>query len=323
MDMENPQLDVVKPSVRRDLIVIAVVTLVTFIISSVLELNERLIAFTRPFEAYQVDELPTTFVAMIMALAWFSWRRSRQSIEQANLRLAAQRELAEALTENRRLSQRYLQIQEEERRFLARELHDELGQSLNAIKVDAVNIRAAAGDLPEVSHSAQAIIDVSSKVYEVVRGLLRHLRPVALDELGLASAVQHSVDEWQRRHKGMDCVLSIDGEFEGLHEDVNITAYRFVQECLTNVARHARAQCVEVSLRHRNEGTDSSRLEMFVDDNGRGVDPAVPRTGLGLIGLRERVEALGGVFEIAATPGSGTRVSAAIPLSAKLPGGDT
>jgi two-component system sensor histidine kinase UhpB len=322
-DMENTQFDAVKPSVRRDLFVVAAVTLVTFIVSSLLELNERLIAFTRPFEAYQIDELPTTFAAMIMVLAWFSWRRSRQSIEQANLRLAAQRELAEALTENRRLSQRYLQIQEEERRFLARELHDELGQSLNAIKVDAVNIRAAVSDLPEVSQSAQAIIDVSSKVYEVVRGLLRHLRPVALDELGLASAVEHSVDEWRRRHKGMDCVLSIDGEFEGLDEDVNITAYRFVQECLTNVARHAQAQCVEVSLRHRNEGTDSSRLEMFVDDNGRGVDPALPRTGLGLIGLRERVEALGGVFEIAGTPGSGTRVSAAIPLSAKKSGGDT
>jgi two-component system sensor histidine kinase UhpB len=322
-DMENTQFDAVKPSVRRDLFVVAAVTVVTFIVSSLLELNERLIAFTRPFEAYQIDELPTTFAAMIMVLAWFSWRRSRQSIEQANLRLAAQRELAVALTENRRLSQRYLQIQEEERRFLARELHDELGQSLNAIKVDAVNIRAAVSGLPEVSRSAQAIIDVSSKVYEVVRGLLRHLRPVALDELGLASAVEHSVDEWRRRHKGMDCVLSIDGEFEGLDEDVNITAYRFVQECLTNVARHAQAQCVEVSLRHRNEGTDSSRLEMFVDDNGRGVDPALPPTGLGLIGLRERVEALGGVFEIAGTPGSGTRVSAAIPLSAKKSGGDT
>ena len=191
-DMENSQLDVVKPSVRRDLFVVAVVTLSTFMVSSVLELNERLIAFTRPLEAYQIDELPTTFVAMIVALAWFSWRRSRQTIEQANLRLAAQRELAEALGENRKLSQRYLQIQEEERRFLARELHDELGQSLNAIKVDAVNIRDGASDLREVGRSAQAIIDVSSKVYEVVRSLLRRLRPGALDELGLASAVQYS-----------------------------------------------------------------------------------------------------------------------------------
>ena len=316
MDMESTQLDAVKPSVRRDLVVVTSVTLVTFVVSSLLELNERLIAFTRPLEAYQIDELPTTLAAMIIALAWFSWRRSRQSIEQANLRLVAQRELAEALTENRRLSQRYLQIQEEERRFLARELHDELGQSLNAIKVDAVNIRAAVGDRPDVGRSAQAIIDVSSKVYDVVRSLLRQLRPVALDELGLASAVQFSVDEWRRRHKGVDCVLSIDGEFEGLNEDVNITAYRFVQECLTNVARHAEAQRIEVSLRRRIVDTGTDELEMVVDDNGRGVDPAIPRTGLGLIGLRERVEALGGRFEITGAPGSGTRVLAAIPLAA-------
>jgi two-component system sensor histidine kinase UhpB len=338
---KNPQTDAVKPSVRRDVFVVAAVTLITFVTSSVLELNERLIAFSRPLEAYEIDELPTTFVAMIAALAWFSWRRSRQTIEQANLRLAAQRELAEALTENRKLSQRYLQIQEDERRFLARELHDELGQSLNAIKIDAVNIRDAmhvrdtitargavnadvtTSDLTEVSRSAQAIIDVSSKVYEVVRSLLRRLRPVALDELGLASAVQFSVEEWQRRHKGVDCVLSIDGEFEGLNEDVNITAYRFVQECLTNVARHAKAQRVEVSLRRHIANSGPNRLELFVDDNGRGVDLAVPRSGLGLIGLRERVDALGGRFEITGTPGSGTRISASIPLVAAQAGTET
>lgn len=308
---------------HRDLAIVAVVTSATFLVSSLLELNERLIALTRPLEAYQIDELPTTFLAMILALAWFSWRRSRQSMEQANLRLAAQRELAEALTENRRLSQRYLQVQEQERRLLARELHDELGQSLNAIKVDAVNIRDAAPDAPEVRRSAQAIIDVSSKVYEVVRTLLRQLRPVALDELGLASAVQYSVEEWQRRHRGVQCSLSIDGDLDGLSEDINITAYRFVQECLTNVARHAQASHVEVLLR-RSAGQDgASILELVVEDDGRGVEPAILRKGLGLIGLRERIEALGGRFEIkpsaiisggSAAAAGGTRVAGLIPI---------
>jgi signal transduction histidine kinase len=303
--MDNSPTSSVKPSVRRDLVIVAIVTVATFVVSSILELNERVIAFTRPLEAYQVDELPTTFVAMIVALAWFSWRRSRQTIEQANLRLAAQRE---------RLSQRYLQVQEEERRHLAHELHDEFGQSLNAIKVDAVNIRDSVTDSPEVTRSAEAIIDVSSKVYEVVRTLLRQLRPVALDELGLASAVQYSVDEWQRRHKEVQCRLSTEGDLDNLSEDVNITAYRFVQECLTNVARHADAKRVDVSLRRSDLAGRESRLEMVVEDNGRGVDPAVPRSGLGLIGLRERVEALGGRFDIDGRRGNGTRVYAAIPL---------
>lgn len=317
--MEDSQRDAVKPSVRRDLLVVAAVTAATFIVSSVLDLNEYLIEVTRPLEAYQIDELPTTFVAMIIALAWFSWRRSRQSIEQANLRLAAQRQLADALTENRRLSQRYVQVQEEERRILARELHDELGQSLNAIKVDAVNIRDSVSALPEVSRSAEAIIDVSTRVYDVVRGLLRQLRPVALDELGLATAVQYSVDEWQRRHKNVECQITIDGELDGLDEDVNITAYRFVQECLTNVARHANARRVDVSLRMRNGGAGSvsSWLEISVQDNGRGIDPDVRRSGLGLIGLRERVESQGGTFQILGKPAPGTRVIAHIPLSGK------
>ena len=314
------RIDAISPSVWRDLFVVALVTLSTFVISSVLEINERLIAFTRPLEAYQIDELPTTFVAMIVALAWFSWRRSRQTMEQANLRLAAQRELAVALSENRKLSQRYLKVQEEERRFLARELHDELGQSLNAIKVDAVNIRDGANDALEVSRSAQAIIDVSSKVYDVVRSLLRQLRPVALDELGLGSAVQYSVDEWQRRHKEVECELSIDGELEDLSEDVNITVYRFVQECLTNVARHSGARRVNVSLFRRAESAGAKILEMKVEDDGRGVDPAGPRDGLGLIGLRERVEALGGRFNFSGGIGSGTCVSASIPLAAMQPG---
>ena len=309
----NPE-DAVAPSVWRDLMVVVGVTVGTFIVSSALELNERVIAFTRPFEAYEVDELPTTFVAMIVALAWFSWRRSREAVEQANLRLAAQRQLAEALSENRRLSQRYLKVQEEERRFLARELHDELGQSLNAIKVDAVNIRDATPESGEIRRSADAIIDVSSKVYEVVRTLLRQLRPVALDELGLATAVQYFVEEWQRRHPAVECELSIDGELEGLDEDINITAYRFVQECMTNVARHAHAGRVRVLLRITQEDA-APAIALSVEDDGRGVDSKSRRTGLGLIGLRERIESLGGHFKIEpAERNGGTRVLAVVAL---------
>ena len=306
--------DAVTPSMWRDLLVVLGVTVGTFVLSSALELNERLIALTRPFETYELDELPTTFVAMIVALAWFSWRRSRQAVEQVNLRLAAQRQLAVALGENRRLSQRYVKVQEEERRSLARELHDEFGQSLNAIKVDAVNIRDAALEPEEVKRSAEAIIEVSSRVYEVVRTLLRQLRPVALDEFGLATAVQYFVEEWQRRHRDVKCSLTIEGDLEGLDEDINITAYRFVQECLTNVARHARASVVAVVVR-KVTGRSGPLLELSIEDDGCGVDPNEPKKGLGLIGLRERIESLGGRFEIgAARDGRGTRVSSRIEL---------
>jgi PAS domain S-box-containing protein len=434
-----PGVDALKPSVRRDLAVVALVTLVTFLISSVLELNELLLAATRPYEAYQLDELPVTFLAMAVALAWFSWRRSGQAVEQLDLRLRAQealirreeqyrslfmedlsgnllagsegdirlanpsaarilglsdssellglqfgefyadpalwsehckallrgemidlpmlelrrkdghviqavaklcavagsdnlqelhfyvtdiseftrmqRELADALSDNRLLSQRYLQVQEEERRYLARELHDELGQSLNAIKVDAVTIRDQVRDRPELQRSAQAIIDVSSQVYGVVRNLLQRLRPVALDELGVASAVQYSVEQWQRRHPDVRCEFVTSGELEGLPEDVNITVYRLVQECLTNIARHAQARKVSIRV-EQTQTPDGRAIVVQVEDDGLGFDPATRRKGLGIIGLRERVEVLGGRFELQSVTGKGTQIRATIPVGA-------
>jgi signal transduction histidine kinase len=308
------RFDPLLPSARRDLLVVFAVTVVTFVVASLLELNERILAFTRPHELYQLDELPITFLAMIVALAWFSWRRSRQVIEQANLRIEAQRELADALQENRLLSQRYLEAQEEERRLLARELHDELGQSLNAIKVDAVSIRDQSRELPTIQKSAQAIIEVSSQVYDTVRSLMRQLRPVALDELGLAPAVQYGIEQWQRRHGSVKCEFSADGKLEGLDEKVNITVYRLVQECLTNVAKHAGATRVKIGI---SRTADGSGLRVGIADDGKGFDPSARRQGLGLVGLRERVEALGGRFELESSPGAGTRIEITIPLGAR------
>ncbi|HZP92909.1 MAG TPA: histidine kinase [Burkholderiales bacterium] len=310
--VDAPEIDMIKPSAQRDLLIVVLVTFAAYAISSMLELSERLIAITRPFEAYQLDELPVTLAVMILALAWFSWRRSRQALEQLDLRLAAQRELAEALRENRMLSQRYLQAQEEERRQIARELHDELGQSLNAIKVDAVAIRDNSRDLPEIHRSAQAIVEVSSQVYEVVRSLMRQLRPVALDELGLSSAVQYCVDQWQRRHPDVRCSFSARGDLEGMREDVNITVYRMVQECLTNVAKHSSAARVGIEV-SRQAAPAGDVVAVRFEDDGQGFEIGSPRHGLGLIGLRERVEALGGHFEIETGQGIGVRVRAEIP----------
>ena len=299
-----------RPSVLRDLLIVVAVTVAVFILSSVLELTETAVAITRPLEAYQVDELPTTFMAMILALAWFSWRRSRQAIDEVNLRLAAQHALAEALAENRLLSQRYVQLQEEERRQLARELHDELGQSLNAIKLDAVAIRDQAQAPAEVRKSAQEIVEVSSQVYDTVRSLMRQLRPVALDELGLAPAIQFSIDQWQRRHPEVRTRFSTEGELDGLDEKVNMTVYRLVQECLTNVTKHAQASEVKI---HIARLPSPPSLHIDISDNGRGFDLSLPRNGLGLVGLRERVEALDGRFSLESEPGRGLRVEAAMP----------
>lgn len=307
--VQPPPSNGIRSPVAQDLAVVAAVTLLTFALSVVFELNERLVLAMVPLEAYQLDELPVTIVAMAVAMAWFSWRRFRHAREELNLRLAAQQALARALDENRLLSQRSMQVQEEERRNLARELHDELGQSLNAIKVDAVNIRDSSEAGSDIRRSAQAIIDVSTQVYDVVRSLMQRLRPVALDELGLPAAVQYGVDQWQRRHAGVRCRFDAQGELDGFSEKVNITLYRLVQECLTNVAKHADAARVSISLKREGD-----RVRFDFEDDGRGFDPSGRMQGLGLIGLRERVESLDGRFELVSAPRSGVRIKAEIPV---------
>ena len=189
--------------VRLDLLVVVAVTLGTFALSAGLELREWLTEITHPLERYQIDELPLTFGALALSLAWFSWRRWRHAEEELELRVAAQQALAEREAENRLLSQKYLMVQEEERRSLARELHDELGQCLNAIKLDAVAIRDMSHGLqPEIETSATAIVELSGHVYDVVRDIMQRLRPAALDALGLHDAVAHLVGQWQRRNRG-------------------------------------------------------------------------------------------------------------------------
>jgi signal transduction histidine kinase len=296
--------------VRLDLVVVVAVTLGTFALSAALELREWLTEITHPLERYQIDELPLTFAALALSLAWFSWRRWRHAEDELRLRVAAQRALAERETENRLLSQKCLMVQEDERRSLARELHDELGQCLNAIKLDAVAIRDMTRDKqPEIETGATAIVELSGHVYEAVRGIMQRLRPAALDALGLHDAVAQLFGQWQRRNPAVECSFIASGDLSGLGEVMNITVYRLVQECLTNIAKHADATRVTLTLERRR-----AEVLVAVSDDGRGMDLQAKRMGLGLVGLRERVEALQGHLHLASGPGKGLEVRARLPV---------
>lgn len=206
----------------------------------------------------------------------------------------------------------YLMLQEEERRSLAYQLHDELGQCLNAIKLEAVVIRAAArGRQLEIETSANAIVGISDEVYELVRAIVMRLRPVALDALGLHDALAHLVDQWQRGNADVACHFVSSGDLSALGEAVNITVYRFVQECLNNVAKHAQATQATVMLERYGTG----EVIVSVCDNGKGMDVGANRIGLGLAGLLERVEALEGSFRIDGRSGKGLVVIASLPMS--------
>lgn len=217
--------------------------------------------------------------------------------------------------ENRYLARQTLAIQEDERRALAHELHDELGQSISAIKAVAVSIGGAGpGGGSDVGAAARTIADISSHVYSVVRGMMRRLRPVLLDELGLVRALQDLVDGWNERHADAFCKLETHGHLDDLGEVANITLYRVVQECLTNVGKHARATEVAVNLEREGD-----RVRLTIGDNGAGFEIASAPRGLGLLGMRERVDALRGTFDLATANGRGVTVTAVLPLGTVAP----
>lgn len=226
----------------------------------------------------------------------------------------AERELAILFKENQSLARHAMRVQEEERRNIAREIHDEMGQYLTAIRLDVAT-------LPKDKSAPHAAIAlrISSHVEHIqqaVRGLIHKLRPTALDAHGLVEAVEQLVKDWKKQHPQVSFALSLDQSCQSMPEKTSIAAYRIVQESLTNIARHARAQHVSIKLM-RTRGILADTLSIEIRDDGIGFNTYSPRAGFGVSGMRERIEAEGGVFTIQ-SQGKGVLVSASIPLQTAL-----
>jgi two-component system sensor histidine kinase UhpB len=259
-------------------------------------------------------------------LAWFAWRRYREARRELAIRRDVEKRIEQLLADNRRLANQGIQAQELERRHLARELHDELGQYLNAITLDAARIRglAAARD-PEIHRLSLALMHSATHVYKEIGGMIRKLRPIGLDEFGLPSALEHCIDGWRERLPEATFSLAVDGDFDDLADPLNIALYRLVQEGLTNVSKFAQRARVEIFLGRTPRGApapDGRRerrddIVVTMADDGPGVDLTAPRNGLGLIGMRERVEALGGEFQLSSEPSRGFQFYARLPAHAK------
>ena len=232
-------------------------------------------------------------------------------------RKQAEQECMTLLEGNRFLIHKSLAVQEEERRNLARELHDELGQCTTAIQADAEIIYELSRQKDEtIETSAGAILDVSARIYDVVHSMMQRLRPSVLDDLGLVAALQDEVNAWRNRHADIDCKFTTRGDFSGLGESINITIYRIVQESLTNISKHAESDCVTIELtRKESRGNGAHALLVSISDNGKGADLDQRGRGLGLLGMRERVEALGGTLSVRSSPGEGLQLEADIPVT--------
>lgn len=209
-----------------------------------------------------------------------------------------------------RLSARLVSAQEEERRAIARELHDEVGQALTAMKVElAVAQRAAqtrGGAIPALDN----VRTIADGVLHTVRDLSRLLHPAVLDDLGLPAALDSHLRGFSKRHD-IPATLLHDGMDRRLAPEVEAAIYRVVQEALTNVSKHARATSCRVELRRRGD-----RVSVTISDDGIGFDLGAggAARGLGLVGMRERVSRLGGTIDIDSAFGSGTRISVDLPI---------
>jgi glucose-6-phosphate-specific signal transduction histidine kinase len=271
-----------------------------------------LFAVTRRWEYFQLDELPFGLLVLAIGLIWLSWRRYRQA-------QLAEARLAGVLADNRKLAQEHLRIQELERKHLARELHDELGQYLNAIKLDAVAIGERRGcDGQFVTHTSLSIIHSIDHVHAAVSNMIGRLRPLGLDELGLSAAIEHCVDQWRQRLPGTRFSLATSGELDDLNEPLSLTLYRLIQEGLTNVYKHAAATQVHIALERRlSVPAPGNQVFLTVADNGRGMEAQPLTSGFGLSGMRERVEMAGGTFILTSAPGCGLSFEAHLPAQGK------
>ncbi len=205
----------------------------------------------------------------------------------------------------RDLSASLERAQEEERRKLARELHDEVGQSLSAILMEAGNANDADSSV-EIREHVQAIAAQAGKTLQVVRDLALLLRPSMLDDLGLIPALNWQAREMAKR-TGVDIRVDATGDLDGLPDTHRTCVYRVVQEALNNVARHAKARSARVSV-----ALATGSVTFSVRDDGCGFDRRAVH-GLGILGMEERVQRLGGRIRIEATPSKGTWVVAELP----------
>jgi two-component system sensor histidine kinase UhpB len=244
------------------------------------------------------------------ALAWQFARHFNDSLQ------STLRALRAADAEKRMLLRKVNTAVEEERKSIALEIHDELNATLIAVRLEAQRIASLAqkeNTAEEIGQRAQGITKLALGLYNSGRALVRRLRPEVLDMLGLQGAIEEMVRHYDSIGQGCRYLFRAEGEFSQLDGAVAISAYRIVQEALSNVAKHARAKEVTVTLA-REAGPRGAALRITVADDGKGFDPALEPGGIGIAGMRERVAAYAGTFDVASLPGHGTTVTIRLPL---------
>ena len=219
--------------------------------------------------------------------------------------------LQAALAERNALTRKLIEVQDEERRHLARELHDEFGQSLSAIAAQAAAAaHTAERESPTLREECRGISRTTAHLMETLRGALVRLRPPDVEELGLTLSLESLVASWNAIEKGRTRFdIEVIGDLDGLPASACANLYRVAQEAITNAAKHARARRVQLRL----EANDAD-IVLTVEDDGEATGTELaPKAGMGLLGMQERVVSLGGTLQFERQPAGGARLVARIP----------
>ena len=215
-----------------------------------------------------------------------------------------------ALEQSRKLTTIIQEHIEDERRSLARELHDELGQYVSAIKIFAQNINNKSKGNSDIQTSASSVTSAANQIYDGMHNIIRKLRPGALDNLGLSETIKDAVSNWQDQHKNLKFLLNIEGDIDGLGEAININIYRIIQESMSNALKHSKADEIKINLSIKKEGL---KLDFFDNGIGFNIKKLTNSKQFGLVGMKERIQSLKGTFDIQSSPSNGTRLIILIP----------
>ena len=253
--------------------------------------------------AYRVGEPEQRRVAIVFNDI-SDYKRAEEELRRSE-RLAFQRQQLQALAE------RLQQAREEERKMVARDLHDDIGQILTAIKFDMTwVVRHLPPSDDDVRKRLSGSIELINDGVKSVRKICSGLRPGILDDLGLAAAIEWQANEFTSR-TGIPCHVSLPPAALMLDGDRATAIFRIFQECLTNVTRHAEAQAVHTSLYREDED-----LMLVVEDDGKGFRESEAGSSLGVLGMKERAAAWGGSVQVSSSPGKGTKVAVRVPVHA-------
>lgn len=262
----------------------------------------------------EVGDLQASIGEMALALDVSRQDLENKVADRTRDLLASRNEALRGEADKRKLIQKVNSIVEDERKSIAIEIHDELNASLIAARLESQSIMAlaarapAAPEIDEIKLKSQAITRLTLDLYASGRRLVRRLRPEVLEMLGLHGAVEEMLRHYD---SGSGCSFTFhsEGDFSRLGHDLAISAYRIVQEALSNVMKHADARHAQVSLILAGDA-----LRIAVADDGAGFDPVAAPDGIGIIGMRERVYALHGTMAVHSDPGHGTEVAIVLPL---------